>query len=314
MRKFLDLNGLRIFWEKIMQKLALKVDKVEGKTLTTNDFTNSDKTKLDSLKNYTAGSNITIDSNGVISADVNGEVDTEISTVSENPVQNKAIGLRFASINGELNHLEADKLDASAYVVDDALNPDSDNPLKNKAISALLGGYLRITDTAPSSNTVKQGFSQANSDYPVMMASTTDTTSISDIYGKPLRANSVTINPYSGAVNASKVTAANFIGNLTGNASSATTAGSSTTSDRASGVIDYTATSSTIQVGYSGSSVIAANASYVAVYTNGAHIKDMTFASLAEKLREQSLLPITYSTSAPGSSLATGTVWLQYES
>ena len=137
---------------------------------------------------------------------------------------------------------------------------------------------------------------------------------MSNVVGTPNRTNAVTINPYSGTINASKVTATTFTGDLTGNASSATTAGSSTTSDRASGVIDYTATSSTIQVGYSGSSVTAANASYVAVYTNGAHIKDMTFASLAEKLREQSLLPITYSTSAPGSSLATGTVWLQYES
>lgn len=46
-----------------------KVDTETGKGLSTNDFTNADKQKLDGLKNYTAGQNVTIDANGVISAD-----------------------------------------------------------------------------------------------------------------------------------------------------------------------------------------------------------------------------------------------------
>lgn len=46
-----------------------KVDAETGKGLSTNDFTNADKQKLDGLKNYTAGQNVTIDANGVISAD-----------------------------------------------------------------------------------------------------------------------------------------------------------------------------------------------------------------------------------------------------
>lgn len=60
---------------------ATKVDKVDGKQLSTNDFTNESKEKLDSLENYTLpaasadalggvkiGENLTIDANGVLSA------------------------------------------------------------------------------------------------------------------------------------------------------------------------------------------------------------------------------------------------------
>lgn len=47
-----------------------KVDKVDGKGLSTNDFTNDYKTKVDGLKNYTAGENITIGDDGTISATV----------------------------------------------------------------------------------------------------------------------------------------------------------------------------------------------------------------------------------------------------
>lgn len=46
MSKILDQNGLLYFWNKIKNKF---VEKVEGKGLSTNDYTNEDKTKLDSI-------------------------------------------------------------------------------------------------------------------------------------------------------------------------------------------------------------------------------------------------------------------------
>ena len=93
----------------------------------------------------------------------------------------------------------------------------------------------------------------------------------------------------------------------------ATSARSADNATYASKVVDYTSTSNSVEIGYMGGSVTAQNASYVAVYTNGAHIKDMSFAELATKLADQNIRPIVYSTSAPSSTLATGTVWLQYE-
>ena len=52
-----------------------KVDKVEGKGLSTNDFTNEDKEKL----------------NSIIADPNNITIDTALSETSENPVQNKVI-------------------------------------------------------------------------------------------------------------------------------------------------------------------------------------------------------------------------------
>lgn len=44
--KYLDYDGLLYFWGKIKDKLNNKVDKVEGKDLSTNDYTAAEKEKL----------------------------------------------------------------------------------------------------------------------------------------------------------------------------------------------------------------------------------------------------------------------------
>lgn len=53
MSKYLDSNGLLYLWGKIKALAGGKVDKVEGKGLSTNDFTTEDKNKLTGLENYT---------------------------------------------------------------------------------------------------------------------------------------------------------------------------------------------------------------------------------------------------------------------
>lgn len=52
MSKFLDENGVLYFWSKLKNLLADKVDKVEGKGLSANDFSDDEKTKLAGLENY----------------------------------------------------------------------------------------------------------------------------------------------------------------------------------------------------------------------------------------------------------------------
>ena len=49
---FLSYDGLFYFWQKIKALLAGKVDKVDGKGLSTNDYTTAEKTKLAGLMNY----------------------------------------------------------------------------------------------------------------------------------------------------------------------------------------------------------------------------------------------------------------------
>lgn len=46
--KFLDGNGLLYLWSKVTSGLSGKVDKVDGKGLSTNDFTNELKSKVES--------------------------------------------------------------------------------------------------------------------------------------------------------------------------------------------------------------------------------------------------------------------------
>ena len=50
---FLSYNGLLYFWHKIKALLDGKVDKIDGKGLSTNDYTTAEKNKLAGLKNYT---------------------------------------------------------------------------------------------------------------------------------------------------------------------------------------------------------------------------------------------------------------------
>ena len=51
--KYLDENGLLYVIQKVKTWLSAKVDKVDGKGLSTNDYTTAEKTKLAGLSNYT---------------------------------------------------------------------------------------------------------------------------------------------------------------------------------------------------------------------------------------------------------------------
>ena len=52
MSKFLDQNGLLYLWSRVKLLLGGKMDKTEGMGLSSNDFTNEEKTKLAGLENY----------------------------------------------------------------------------------------------------------------------------------------------------------------------------------------------------------------------------------------------------------------------
>lgn len=69
------LNNDKTGLEAILKQLESKVDKIDGKRLSTNDFTDADKEKLDGIEE---GANKTI-------------VDSELLETSTNPVQNKVV-------------------------------------------------------------------------------------------------------------------------------------------------------------------------------------------------------------------------------
>lgn len=64
-----------------------KVDKVSGKGLSTNDYTTAEKNKLAGIA---TGANKTV-------------VDSDVSTTSTNPVQSKAVGLKFQDVDSEIS-------------------------------------------------------------------------------------------------------------------------------------------------------------------------------------------------------------------
>ena len=77
--------------ENIKATLEQKVDAVEGKGLSTNDFTDADKAKL---------ALIATDSETL-------SIDSQLSLTSENPVKNKVIAEKFDSIEGMIDDVEA---------------------------------------------------------------------------------------------------------------------------------------------------------------------------------------------------------------
>lgn len=93
---FLDDAGLVALWGKITGKLATKVDKVEGKQLSTEDYTTAEKTKLSGIE---AGAQVNV----LESVSVNGTALTptskgvDISVPTNNNQLSNGAGYQTAS-------------------------------------------------------------------------------------------------------------------------------------------------------------------------------------------------------------------------
>ena len=140
-KKYLDSNGLLYFWQKIKTQLGNKVDKVEGRGLSTNDYTTDEKTKLAGIVD---GANKTV-------------VDSTLSDNSSNPVQNSTVKAALdakaakdhthadatTSTSGFMSGADKKKLDAidegaTKITVDSALSDTSTNPVQNKVVKSAI--------------------------------------------------------------------------------------------------------------------------------------------------------------------------------
>lgn len=170
--KFLDENGLLYYDGKVKGRLATKVDKEDGKGLSTNDYTNEEKVKLAGLENYElptasadvkggikVGKGLAIDSDtGVLNATgTEVKIDEAISDTSTNPVQNKVISAaldkKVDAVTGKVlssnDYTNEDKTKltgiaegANKTIVDDALSETSANPVQNKIVNAALSNKV----------------------------------------------------------------------------------------------------------------------------------------------------------------------------
>ena len=139
--KFLDQNGLLYFWQKIVNKFVAKVD---GKGLSTNDFTNELKAKLENVEN--GANNTTVE-------------DVLTSTSSTNALsanQGKVLDEKIKSINANIGNLGGGDMLKSVYDIDSNGKVDNaDNADKLNGQSA--DYYAKATD-------VKDKFSQLTND------------------------------------------------------------------------------------------------------------------------------------------------------
>lgn len=110
---YLDNNGLLYFWQKLKALLAGKVDKVDGKGLSSNDYTTAEKNKLAGLSNYSlptasasqlggikVGANLNVDGDGVLSA-VQGAY--TLPTASATQLGGIKVGTNLSINNGVLS-------------------------------------------------------------------------------------------------------------------------------------------------------------------------------------------------------------------
>ena len=80
MNKYLDKDGLLYLWGKIKALVGGKVDKVEGKGLSTEDFTTALKAKLEAMEPVTAAEKAAWDAKAgtsVATAEANGLMSKE---------------------------------------------------------------------------------------------------------------------------------------------------------------------------------------------------------------------------------------------
>lgn len=130
-------------YEALIAAIAGKVDKVEGKGLSTNDFTDALLTKLNGIEAganaYTlpvatasalggvkVGANLAVDANGEISGNYSA------ATTSAN-------GLMSSTDKAKLDGIEAG---ATAVTVDSAMSSTSENPVQNKVVYTALAGKV----------------------------------------------------------------------------------------------------------------------------------------------------------------------------
>lgn len=132
---------------ELTEKIDDKVDKVDGKGLSTNDFTAAYKTKLDGI---TAGANKTT-------------VDGALSTTSTNPVQNKVLATKISTIETNVSAAATTAGNAAASAA--AVKNDLANYYKktetysqteiNNKISAIPKFGITVCEALPDSNISK---------------------------------------------------------------------------------------------------------------------------------------------------------------
>ena len=176
-KKYIDSNGLLYFWQKLKTMFAGKVDKIDGKGLSTNDFTNDLQSKLTNLPS-TAAENIiesisvnntaqTITSKNVnitvptatsdLTNDSNFAVDASYVHTDNNYTTTEKTKLGGIEAGAEVNVLESISVNGTAQTITSkGVNisvPTNNNQLTNGA------GYQTASDVSSAISSAISGIS-----------------------------------------------------------------------------------------------------------------------------------------------------------
>lgn len=105
--KFLDYDGLLYFWQQVKGKLNNKVDKEDGKQLSTNDYTTTEKNKL-------AGISSGAQANVIEAVQLNGSSITPADKTVNVQVSKSTVGLNNVTNDAQVKRSEMGKADGVA--------------------------------------------------------------------------------------------------------------------------------------------------------------------------------------------------------
>ena len=123
---FLDRTGLERLWLHIVTKLGGKVDKEDGKGLSTNDYTTDEKDKLASIETIT---------NERIDEIFNGLSTEIVPTLPEGDISNK-----YLTSDSSGNLVCENKI-----IIDESLSNSSINPIQNKVVNSAIENRVKKT-------------------------------------------------------------------------------------------------------------------------------------------------------------------------
>jgi hypothetical protein len=143
--KYLDKDGLIYYHSKIKNLLSGKVDKENGKGLSTNDYTTTEKNKLNGIAsgaevNQNAFSNIAVGS-------------TTIAADSKTDTLTIVAGNNITLTPNATSDTLTIAADAEPIIIDSEIDSTSENPVQNKVIATALDTKIGRNDYAEYGNT-----------------------------------------------------------------------------------------------------------------------------------------------------------------
>ena len=147
-KKFLDENGLLYYHGKNKEALAKKVDKIDGKGLSTNDFTTVLKNKLDGIAE---GAQV----NTLEGVKVNGT-----TLVATNKIVDVKVPTKLSELTNDSNYAKVDAIPTNNNQLTNGAGYQNANQVQsaiNEALSSITGIDFKIVNALPETSQGKKG-------------------------------------------------------------------------------------------------------------------------------------------------------------